>query len=135
MHKFIFALAVFAAMTASLNAAAQNQSSELPDPLELAGKMADQLERDLDLDAAQVFKVDTLFQHIYQGYYADVEKLSKAGIPATSSQYLRVSDKWGDYSDKVLETILTEEQWARYLKSNAGKNKKVRDKRMANDKY
>lgn len=123
-------------MTASLNAAAQQgQSSELPDPLELAAKMADQLENDLELDAVQVFKVDTLFQHIYKEYYAEVEKLSKAGVPATSGQYLRASDKWGDYSDKVLQTILSEEQWAKYLKGNGGKNKKAREKRMEKDRY
>ena len=134
MHKFIFAIALVAAMTVNFNAAAQDKS-ELPDPLELAAKMADQLERDLDLDAAQVFKVDTLFQHIYKEYYAEVEKLAKAGVPSISGQYLRTSDKWGDYSDKVLETILTEEQWAKYLKSSAGKNKKTRDKRMEKDRY
>lgn len=136
MHKFILILATVAAMTASLDAAAQQgQTSELPDPMELAAKMADQLERELELDAGQVFKVDTLFQHIYREYYAEVEKMAKAGVQNTSGQYLRVSDKWGDYSDKVLETILTEGQWAKYLKGNGGKNKKAREKRMAKDKY
>ena len=134
MHKFIFAIALFAAMTISFNAAAQNDS-ELPDPMELAAKMADQLERDLELDAVQVFKIDTLFQHIYKEYYAEVEKLAKAGVPSTSGQYLRASDKWGDYSDKVLETILTEDQWAKYLKTSGGKNKKAREKRMEKDRY
>ena len=134
MHKFIFAIALFATMTISFNAAAQNDS-ELPDPMELAAKMADQLERDLELDAVQVFKIDTLFQHIYKEYYAEVEKLAKAGVPSTSGQYLRASDKWGDYSDKVLETILTEDQWAKYLKTSGGKNKKAREKRMEKDRY
>lgn len=135
MHKFIFTIALVAAMTASFNAAAQQQNPEMPDPLELAAKMADQLERDLDLDMVQVFKVDTLFQHAYTEYYAEVEKLSKAGVPATSGQYQMVSDKWGDYIDKQIEKIVSEEQWAKYMKTSAGSNKKRRDKRMASGKY
>ena len=133
MHKFIFALALFAAMTASLNAAAQTQ--DLPDPLEMAAKMADQLEKDLDLDVAQVFKIDTLFQHVYTDYYAELEKLVKSGVSSSSSQYLRVSDKWGAYIDARIEEIVDEEQWAKYLKSDAGKGKKKRDKRISEDKY
>ncbi|MBO7487545.1 MAG: hypothetical protein J6T58_03270 [Bacteroidales bacterium] len=136
MHKFIFILVTVAALTASFNASAQQgQTSEMPDPLELAAKIADQMERDLELDIAQVFMIDTLYQHAYTEYYADVEKLSKAGVPSTSSQYLRTSDKWGDYIDKVLEKILTEQQWAKYLKGDGGRAKKQRDKRMASDKY
>ena len=136
MHKFIFILVTVAALTASFNASAQQgQTSEMPDPLELAAKIADQMERDLELDVAQVFMIDTLYQHAYTEYYADVEKLSKAGVPSTSSQYLRTSDKWGDYIDKVLEKILTEQQWAKYLKGDGGRAKKQRDKRMASDKY
>ena len=134
MHKFIFTLAVIAAMSASFGAAAQ-QNNEMPDPMELAAKMADQLERDLGLDAAQVFKIDTLLQHAYALYYEDVERLSKAGVPPTSGNYQRVSDKWGHYIDVAMEQIFTEEQWAKYLKTDAGRNKKRRDKRMADDKY
>lgn len=136
MHKFIFILVTVAALTASFNASAQQgQTSEMPDPMELAAKIADQMERDLELDIAQVFMIDTLYQHAYTEYYADIEKLSKAGVPSTSSQYLRTSDKWGDYIDKVLEKILTEQQWAKYLKGDGGRAKKQRDKRMASDKY
>ena len=136
MHKFIFILVTVASVTASFNASAQQgQTSEMPDPMELAAKIADQMERDLELDVAQVFMIDTLYQHAYTEYYADVEKLSKAGVPSTSSQYLRTSDKWGDYIDKVLEKILTEQQWAKYLKGDGGRAKKQRDKRMASDKY
>lgn len=132
MHRFIFTIAIVAAMTASFNAAAQQS---MPDPLELAAQMADQLEKDLDLDVVQVFKVDTLFQHAYTEYYADVEKLSKAGVPANSNQYQRNSDIWGRYIDIQLEQILTEEQWAKYLKTDAGRNKKKRDKRLEENKY
>ena len=132
MHRFIFTIAIVAAMTASFNAAAQQS---MPDPMELAAKMADQLEKDLDLDVVQVFKVDTLFQHAYTEYYADVEKLSKAGVPVGSSQYQRNSDIWGRYIDIQLQQILSEEQWAKYLKTDAGRNKKKRDKRLEENKY
>jgi len=135
MHKFIFTLAIVAAMTASFNAYAQQQDEASTDPMELAAKMADQLERELELDVAQVFKVDTMFQHVYKAYYDEVESLSRAGVQPTSSQYLRVSDKWGDYIDKQIQSIVSEEQWAKYLKGDAGKTKKRRDKRMATNKY
>lgn len=135
MHKFIFTIALVAAMTASFSAAAQQQESQLPDPMEMAAKMADQLEKELDLDIAQVFKVDTLFQHVYSGYYEEVDKLAKAGVPSNSSQYIRASDIWGRYADDKLQQMLTEEQWAKYLKTDAGRNKKRRDKRLEENKY
>ena len=135
MHKFIFALVLIAAMTVNFNAAAQQANTEMPDPLELAAKMADQLEKDLELDPGQVFKVDTMLQHAYSSYYEEVEKLAKAGMATNSGNYQRVSDKWGHYIDVILEQLVTEEQWAKYLKTDAGRNKKRRDKRMAEDKY
>ena len=135
MHKFIFTFVIVAAMTASFNAAAQQQDSQRPDPMEMAAKMADQLERDLELDIVQVFKVDTMFQHSYKSYYEEMEKLAKAGVPSNSGQYQRTSDIWGRYIDTQLQQILTEEQWAKYLKTDAGRNKKRRDKRLEENKY
>ena len=135
MHKFIFTIVIVAAMAVSFNAAAQQQDSQLPDPMEMAAKMADQLERDLELDIVQVFKVDTMFQHSYKSYYEEMEKLAKAGVPSNSGQYQRTSDIWGRYIDTQLQQILTEEQWAKYLKTDAGRNKKRRDKRLEENKY
>ena len=135
MHKFIFTIVIVAAMAVSFNAAAQQQDSQLPDPMEMAAKMADQLERELELDLGQVFKVDTMFQHSYHSYYEEMEALAKAGVPSNSGRYQRTSDIWGRYIDTQLQQILTEEQWAKYLKTDAGRNKKRRDKRLEENKY
>ena len=43
-----------------------------------------------------------------------------------------LSDKWMAATDEALEKVFTEEQWQKYLKSAYGKEKKRRDKRMAN---
>lgn len=133
MRQFIFTLTAVAALTVSLTASAQQ--GQTPDPMEIASKMTDNLIKDFDLDVAQAFKIDTMLQSAYTAYYAEINRLSKAGVSTTSGQYQRVSDKWGDYIDKFIESVMTDEQWAKYLKSDAGKNKKRRDKRMADDKY
>ena len=45
--------------------------------------------------------------------------------------YQPMLDKWADFFDRSYEKIFTPEQWKRYLKSAAGKEKKKRDIRMA----
>ena len=119
-------------MFASINVSAQD---EQPDPLELASKMVDQLIKNYDIDVAQAFKIDTMLQASYTAYYAEVERLAKSGASGNSGQYQRISDKWGDHIDKFIQEVMTDEQWAKYLKSDAGRAKKKRDKRMADDKY
>lgn len=136
MRKFIFSLAITAALSLSYNASAQQgQTADAPDPLELAAKMVDQLERDYELDVVQAFKIDTMLQASYTSYYAEMERLTKSGVPSKSAQYQMVSDKWGDHIDKFIEQVMTDEQWAKYLKSESGRNKKRRDKRMETGKY
>lgn len=127
MRKFISTLAILAAMIPYAPAIAQSQEI---DPIDLASKMVDQLIKDYDIDVAQAFKVDTMLQNSYTAYYAELDKLTKSGA-VTSQSYQYLSDKWGDYIDKAFEKIFTTEQWNKYMKGDNGKNKKKRDKRLA----
>ena len=82
------------------------------------------------LDEAQTFKLDTLLQHYVPIYNEEVRRVKAAGASQYSS-YQMVLDKWADFLDSEYQKIFTEKQWASYMKSYAGKEKKRRDKRMA----
>ena len=84
----------------------------------------------LDLEGWQVFYVDSILTHDYTALQQEYEQLGKAKI-SNSDIYYGVQDKWMEQIYQSFNKILTEEQWAKYLKSGAARDKKARDKRAA----
>ena len=82
----------------------------------------------LDLADWQIFRIDSTLVHDYKGMTADFEELRKAKV-ASSAAYTAVQDKWNEAIYNSYHNILNEEQWDKYLKSGAARNKKLRDKR------
>ena len=82
------------------------------------------------LDEVQVFFVDSILQNNYKGLQEEVNLTRKSGASNTET-YQIISDKWMNRTDEALEKIFTKEQWGHYLKSSYGKEKKKRDKRIA----
>ena len=123
----VITAAIFA--LSSFCAAAQNQQEPL-NFVDMAAKQADKFAELYNLDMVQVFRVDSLFQVVYPALSAEFEQMKKGGAMNTDS-YTSVNDKWWNIIYTNLEQIFTPEQWAKYMKSSAGKEKKKRDKRMA----
>ncbi len=97
---------------------------------EIAAKEADNLMKEFDLDFRQVFLIDSLLQDMMQKMNEEMSAIQRAGV--TNRDIFQITyDKWLDAIDKEYEKIFTEDQWKRYLKSNRGREKRKRDKRMA----
>lgn len=97
---------------------------------EMAEEEADRLQRVLDLEDWQVFYVDSTLKHDYQELMTEAEKLQASKV-SNSSLYIAVQDKWMDKIEESYKRIFTQQQWAAYLKSGAGKAQKARAKRKA----
>ena len=98
--------------------------------MERAEMEADRLQRILELEDWQVFYVDSTLKHDYAAMIAESEALKESKV-ANVTMYQDVADKWIERIETVYKRIFTEEQWAAYLKSGAGKAIKAREKRKA----
>lgn len=115
----------------SICAFAQNESAaQENDFMKMAEEQANGMEIEFGLDYAQVFKIDTLYQRVLPLYQQEMNELQQKGFSNTDI-YQQVSDRWNDYIDRILEQIFTPAQWKKFMKSQYGKEKIRRDKRMA----
>ena len=121
-------MAVGILMMAGHGVASAQQQEKQPDVYEQAEAEADRLQRVLDLEDWQVFYVDSTLKHDFPAMMAEYDKLRNSKVSNTSL-YIAVQDKWMDHIDATYRKIFTDEQWAAYLKSGAGKAQKAREKR------
>ncbi len=124
----MLAFALLVSMIFSVSVHAQQQ--EKPDVYQQAEQEADRLQKALDLEDWQVFYVDSTLKHDLAAIMAEYEKLQSSKVN-NMSMYQAAQDKWLEQRDNTYKTIFTEEQWAAYLKTGAGKEIKAREKRKA----
>ncbi|MBQ2194262.1 MAG: hypothetical protein II408_02710 [Bacteroidales bacterium] len=106
------------------------QEPQEPNLDEIINGQIENLTRIFKLDEVQVFFVDSILQNNYKGLQEEVNLTRKSGASNTET-YQIISDKWMNRTDEALEKIFTKEQWGHYLKPSYGKEKKKRDKRIA----
>ena len=106
---------------------AQKREKEFYDTVQ---KEVDSHASALDLAAWQVFKVDSTLMHDYTARRDELEEISRAKV-SNPDLYQRVIDKWAERTYEAFHKFLNEEQWAKYLKRGAAREKKARDKRMS----
>ena len=84
----------------------------------------------LDLDMAQEFYVDSILTH---NYFAMRQEMMEKSIAKVSNNdvYVAIQDKWAEKIYVAFRKVLTDEQWEKYLKNGAAREKKARDKREA----
>lgn len=87
----------------------------------------------LDLQDWQIFYVDSIMTHDYEQMRVDLAALSAAKM-SNSEAYIRVQDKWMEQMYQSFRKVFDKEQWTKYEKSGAGREKKNRDKREAKRK-
>ena len=120
-------LAVF--LSTSIGLLAQSQQPQKSTE-EYAAEAADKLGEQLDLDAWQIFYVDSTYQHDWTALQDELQSMSKSKVENVDL-YQQVQDKWLDRVDSTFKTFFTEDQWAAYLRAGAGKAQKARAKRKA----
>ena len=127
----IFCLPFLVLFFVNVNVFAQEQQEQkAPSPEEMAAKEADRLAELLKLEDWQVFYVDSTLQHDYAACQEEIKRLQGARVD-NYDLYTLAQDKWMEQIDKTYRKIFTDQQWAAYLKSGAGKRIKAREKRKA----
>lgn len=129
VRSFVLCAVLFAGMSISL--AAQEQTADEKqaekDLYESIEREIDRLTRMLDLEDWQVFYVDSILVHDYKAMQAELTDLQKQKVSNTNLYY-DVQYKWQDRIYDAYGKLFDEEQWAKYLKSGAAREKKSRDK-------
>lgn len=102
-------------------------------PEEIASQEAERLETLLSLEGWQVFYVDSILQNNYSHMQAELYGLRDSKVENVDL-YVSVRDKWNQLTYDAFSRVFNEDQWNRYLKSGAGKEMKLRQKRAAKAK-
>ena len=102
-------------------------------PEEIASQEAERLETLLSLEGWQVFYVDSILQNNYSHMQAELYGLRDSKVENVDL-YVSVRDKWNQLTYDAFSKVFNEDQWNRYLKSGAGKEMKLRQKRAAKSK-
>ena len=135
-HKIATVSAVAAVLFLAFSAFAQNPQKPQTDA-EQEKKMSefiqaqiDKMETSLKLESWQTFYVDSIMNHDFRAMQDEVKNLRTAKV-SNPEIFLRTEDKWMEQMYNAFKAVLNEDQWARYLKIGAAKDKKMRDKRAA----
>ena len=129
--KFIF-IFLFAFLSLScLGAYAQDQSADEDKQMdESIEQVLENLERNLKLESWQIFYLDSIMRHDYTELRGELKQLQAAKV-SNADLYNQTQDKWMEQMYEAFHAVLNEDQWARYGKMGASKEKKARDKRAA----
>ena len=129
VRSFVLCAALFVGLSFSLAAQEQTADEKKAEKEfnESVEREIDRLTRLLDLEDWQVFYVDSILVHDYKALQAELQELQKQKV-SNSNLYYDVQYKWQDRIYEAYEKIFDEEQWAKYLKTGAAREKKSRDK-------
>lgn len=113
--------------------AAQDQQPTSPEEiekkrLEYIDKEKDRLVNLLNLEYYQEFWVDSTLTHDLAAMQDELMALQSSKV-GNYDVYIAVQDKWNQKIYDSYHRFLTEEQWAKYLKSGAAREQLARDKR------
>ncbi len=131
--KNIFLMVVFLTISASAAFAQQNPPSPEEQEKKLSEgiqKEVERLESLLKLEDWQVFYVDSILNHDYRAMQEELNSLSSAKV-SNYDIYTKASDKWAENIYVAFRKVLNDNQWEKYLKSGAARDKKAREKRKA----
>lgn len=107
------------------------QEEQKPDPIELAEKETERLEKMLKLEDWQVFYVDSTLVANYTGWIEEIDALTRARVE-NSDIYMSVQDKWMERNEAAYKKFFTEAQWNEYLKQ--GGERIIKDRQKRRDK-
>ena len=135
-YKAIKFFGIAALLLLPLLAGAQQPQSEEEERKQLR-QVIDQTvasyETQFGLEDWQSFYVDSILTHDYEALRIELKSLRDAKV-SNADIYQVTQDKWAEQVYVSLQKVFTEEQWNKYLKSGAARDKKARDKRAAKRK-
>ncbi len=132
MKKYF--LAVLCLVFSALTVCAQQNP---PSPEEQEKKLSEGIQKEVDrletllkLEDWQVFYVDSILNHDYRAMQQEINGLSSAKV-SNYDIYTKAGDKWAESIYVAFRKVFNDDQWAKYLKSGAARDKKAREKRKA----
>ena len=93
-------------------------------------KQVDQYTETLDLEDWQIFYADSILTANFGALSKEFETLGRNKV-SDMEIYSRVQDDCMEKNYNAFRAILSEEQWTKYLKTGAAREKRARDKRAA----
>ena len=120
----------FLSLSAAAQDTAQAQKEAEEKLYESVDKEVERLTNLLDLDDAQIFYVDSILTHDLKAVQDDFATLARQKV-TNMDIYEDARLRWMDKIYYAYEKVFNEEQWAKYLKSGAARDKKNRDKRLS----
>ena len=96
--------------------------------MEYIDKEKERLVALLNLEYYQEFWVDSTLTHGLTAMQDELKGLQESKV-SNYDMYIAVQDKWNQKIYDAYHRFLTEEQWAKYLKSGAAREQLARDKR------
>ncbi|MEN6618441.1 MAG: hypothetical protein ABFC28_02935 [Rikenellaceae bacterium] len=112
--KRLFAYITLLITTISSFAQDQQQEKQKT-PVEIAAEQTDRFQKDLGLNDAQAFLVDSVLQTNLTGVYTDFERMKAGGVQSSES-YRAVQEMWMKKTEDAFRKILTPDQFLRYEK-------------------
>ena len=111
----------------------QAEEEELKQLRQVIDQTVANYETQLGLEDWQSFYVDSILTHDYEALRIELKSLRDAKV-SNADIYQVTQDKWAEQVYVSLQKVFTEEQWNKYLKSGAARDKKARDKLAAKRK-
>ena len=111
----------------------QAEEEELKQLRQVIDQTVASYETQFGLEDWQSFYVDSILTHDYEALRIELKSLRDAKV-SNADIYQVTQDKWAEQVYVSLQKVFTEEQWNKYLKSGAARDKKARDKRAAKRK-
>lgn len=129
------ALSCAVLLLAGAAAFAQQQEPQTPEQrekqlYESIQKQVDGYAESLDLEDWQVFYADSILTANFGSLAREFEQLGRNKVSDTDV-YSRLQDDCMEKNYNAFRKILSDAQWAKYLKTGAARDKKARDKRAA----
>lgn len=129
--KILLILALFFGMAPALFAQEPMTPEEKEKKFyEFIEKEVERYESSLKLETWQVFYVDSILTHDYQAMQEEFESLQARKVE-NNALYEAARDKWMQRIYDSFHRVLDDAQWAKYLKSGAGRDQKARERRAA----
>lgn len=111
----------------------QDEEKELKELYDAIQTEVDNITNSLDLEVWQTFYLDSILTHDYMAMRDELKGLRDSKM-TNADLYQQTRDKWNEQIYNSLEKVFNEQQWAKYLKSGAAREKKSRDKRASKRK-
>ena len=126
-------IALIALFSLSATVMAQSQQPQTPEEqekqlLEFIDNEVQRLSGALKLEYWQEFYVDSTLVHDYHAMQDEIKELQAAKV-SNYDLYTAIQDKWQEQIYNSYHRFFNEEQWKKYLKTGAAREKKARDKR------